>query len=103
VVGLGAPIAQRQTTPIRRAAPPGENLSMKPTEAKMPGPEQRSVALDVGIEAGIHNFRRISYRLFLWPSFLTYAGFPQLTLGRSAGPTTCRKTPEPAAPTVSGF
>jgi hypothetical protein len=43
------------------------------------------VALNVGIEAGIHNFSRISYRLFRWPSFLTYAGFPQLMLGWQTG------------------
>ena len=58
--------------------PPGENLSLKPTAAHSPGPEQCSAALNVGIGAGIHNFRRISYRLFLPMSFLPYAGFPDL-------------------------
>lgn len=40
------------------------------------GRSNARVALNVGIEAGIHNFRRISYRLFLRVFLPTLWGFP---------------------------
>jgi hypothetical protein len=85
-VGCVSANAQRQTTPIRRATPPGENLSMNPRRQRCQGRSCARVALNVGIEAGIHNFRLISYRLFICrPSYpmgisnsLCWAGNPGL-------------------------
>lgn len=40
------------------------------------GRSNARVALNVGIKAGIHNFRRLSYRLFLRVFLPTLWGFP---------------------------
>jgi hypothetical protein len=61
------------------------------------GRSNARVALNVGIEAGIHNFRRISYRLFLrvflptlWGVSRTLCRLPPSGIGRLAISPFCR-------------